>query len=239
METALSTKPTTEPLAVVVPAHNEAATVGEVVCELVQLGFAVIVVDDASSDATAAEARKAGANVVSLLENLGAWGATQCGMRRALDMGFRLVVTCDADKQHEPATVPELVTCWRQTGADVIIGSCVERVSGARKFAWSVFRTITGLPVRDLTSGLRLYSYAALTALASPQGTLVDYQDVGVLLLLRDLGMKVEECSVSMCTREYGHSRVFRNWFVVFEYMMLTMFLAVGGNRFTLGKGKK
>lgn len=221
---------------VVIPAYNEEHTVGDVVCTLRSFGLPVIVVNDASSDDTAQIARHFGAIVVNLSANLGAWGATQCGFRKALQLGYDVVVTCDADKQHNPASVLELLDRQQQVHVDVLIGSCCERVSGARKFAWNIFRGITGLQVEDLTSGLRLYSKRAVAALAGSEGSLIDYQDVGVLLFLRGLGLRIQEHSVSMCTRVYGHSRIFRNWFVVFEYLTSTMLLSIGGNRFTVRK---
>ncbi|TLY46911.1 MAG: glycosyltransferase, partial [Gammaproteobacteria bacterium] len=79
------------------PARNEAATVAEVVRGVLAQGCCdVLVVNDASSDATAAEARAAGATVIDLPLNLGAWGATQTGMRYAQRKRYEIVVTLDA-----------------------------------------------------------------------------------------------------------------------------------------------
>ena len=222
---------------IVIPAYNEERTVGSVVAELRGLGLPVIVVNDASTDNTGNEARRAGACVVDLLVNLGAWGATQCGMRKALAQGYSTVVTCDADRQHDPRSVLELVAYQRTSQADLVIGSCIQRASGARKFAWQVFRYVTGLHVQDLTSGLRLYSSQALAVLSATAGTFMDYQDVGVLLLVRSRGLRIVETPVSMCQRQHGHSRIFRNWLVVLEYLVLTMLISIGGNRFTVNKG--
>src|SRR5690606_7874794 len=112
------------------------------------------------------------------------WGATQTGMRHARRRGFARVASLDADGQHAPESLVALLRAQRETGADVVIGTFPERLSGAKRLAWAWFRVLTGLAVEDLTSGLRVYGPRALRILASPEATLLDYQDVGVLLLL-------------------------------------------------------
>ena len=70
------------PVLVVIPAYNEAATVAEIVRRVIAHAVCdAVVVNDASSDDTSAQARAAGAAVIDLPLNLGAWGATQTGMR--------------------------------------------------------------------------------------------------------------------------------------------------------------
>ena len=227
-----------EDTVVVMPARNEVRTVAALVREVRAQGFGVIVVDDASRDGTADTAQAAGARVLRLADNLGAWGALQSGMRLALRLGFHRVVTFDADGQHRAESLPPLVEHHRATGADVVIGACVSRGSRARVLAWKAFRTLTGLNVHDLTSGLRVYGPRALRLLTTPAGSLIDYQDIGVLLMLREAGCTVVEQQVCMTPRVDGHSRIFRNWFAVAEYMLFTFILAVCGNH-RLGKGQR
>jgi hypothetical protein len=111
--------------------------------------------------------------------------------------------------------------------ADVVIGACTERGSYARRFAWTYFRKLTGLRIEDLTSGFRAYNYAAMTVLASPEATLLDYQDVGVLLLLRHARLQIKEIPVPMRNRDHGGSRVFPSWFIVGKYMLQTSILCL------------
>ena len=86
---------------IVVPAFNEASSVGKVIEALKNVGFnEILVVDDASQDATANVAEAYGANVLTLMERLGAWGATQTGLRYAIRKGYAAVITMDADNQH-------------------------------------------------------------------------------------------------------------------------------------------
>lgn len=213
---------------VVIPAWNEQASVAEVILQIREHPDCdVVVVDDASTDGTAAVAKNSGARVLSLPVNLGAWGAIQTGLRYAHSKGYHTVITMDADGQHKASSIPSLLAPLMSYQADVTIGSCTPRGSRPRKLVWLLFRWITGLGVKDLTSGLRAYSSPAITLLASSRATLLDYQDVGVLLLLRKAGLRIHEVQVEMCPRVSGSSKVFASWLKVSEYMLLTMILCL------------
>ena len=218
----------------VIPARDEVATVGDVVAGVrTSLGCQVLVVDDASTDGTSAAARAAGAEILMLPVGLGAWGASQTGIRYAARNGFRLVISLDADGQHKPESLPLLFERYRSSGANVVIGTCFERLSLPKRIAWQYLRTLTGLRLRDFTSGLRLYDEAAIQVLASPEASLLDYQDVGVLMLLAAKGLTIVETPVPMCARIEGHSRVFASWAVVARYMFNTTILCI--SRLDLG----
>jgi glycosyltransferase involved in cell wall biosynthesis len=213
---------------VLIPARNEAATIGHIVRAVKKhLACEVVVIDDASTDETAEIARSAGATVLPLSCNLGAWGGTQAGIRYALKAGYRHVLTMDADGQHLPESLSSLLAALTLGEVDVVIGACTERGSRARQFVWTYFRKLTGLGIEDLTSGFRAYNYAAMTVLASPEATLLDYQDVGVLLLLRHARLQIKEISVPMRKRDHGGSRVFSSWFIVGKYMLQTSILCL------------
>ena len=212
----------------VIPARDEAATVGAVVAGVRDaLGCAVLVVDDASTDETSRIAREAGARTLRLSFGLGAWGATQAGIRYARRNGYRGVITLDADGQHEPASLPALFEARSRSGANVVIGTCFGRLSRAKRIAWHYLRALSGLGLSDFTSGLRLYDAGAIDILAGPEASLLDYQDVGVLMLLAKNGMRMEEAAVPMLPRSAGHSRVFASWPVVARYLLHTTVLCV------------
>ena len=213
-------------LAVLIPAWNEEATVADVVSKIREVGrYDVIVINDASTDQTAVRAAAAGARVLSLLVNLGAWGATQTGIRFALKKGYRQVITMDADGQHPSSAIPHLLAPIVAGEADMVIGSCTERGSHARKIAWQFFRGMTGLGIEDLTSGFRAYDLPAMKILASKEATLLEYQDIGVLLLLMHSGMRIQEVKVPMGFRLSGSSKIFSSWFKVAEYLLLNLIL--------------
>ncbi len=211
-----------------IPARDEIATVAAVVAGVrASLGCHVLVVDDASSDGTAAAARAAGAMALELPLGLGAWGATQAGIRYARRHGYAGVITLDADGQHQPDSLGELFKAQAASRANVIIGTCTERLSRAKRIAWHYLRLLTGLRLADFTSGLRLYDARAVAILAGPAASLLDYQDVGVLMLLAKRGIAIRETPVPMSPRRAGHSRVFASWPVVARYLLHTTILCV------------
>jgi len=213
---------------VIIPANNEAADVASVIGQVQHYtGFPVVVVDDASSDDTVARARHAGAIVIPLAAQLGAWGAIQAGLRYALANNFQYAITMDADGQHEAASLPALLRPIMDGEADVTIGACTQRGSLLRKAAWTIMKRISGLSQADLTSGFRVYDRAAILLLASKQATLLEYQDVGVLFLLQSKGIKIKDVEVSMLPRRSGISRVFHSWPAVTYYMGYTLLLCI------------
>lgn len=215
---------------ILIPAKNEANTISRVISEIRPSLFQgdVLVIDDASTDNTAELAARAGAKVIRLPFSLGAWGATQTGMRYARDGGYHAAITMDADGQHEADSLPVLQQpLLRQTGVDVVIGAYPQRGSKARRLAWSFFRSLSGLTLEDLTSGLRAYNRRAIELLASPRATLIDYQDMGVLLLLHHAGLRVCEVPVPMSVRATGCSRIFNSWRAVGKYMLYTTTLCI------------
>lgn len=218
--------PAADRILMVIPARDESATIAAVVQSLRQRGWHhVLVVDDHSHDDTAAQARAAGAQVLQPVLPLGAWGAMQLGIRLAVQQGYLAVITMDADGQHEPQEIPLLLA---EAGeADVVIGAHPQRVSRLRKLAWQWFRALSGFALEDLTSGFRYYNHRAMNLLASPEATLIDYQDVGVLLLIRRAGLRIREVPVQMNARQNGRSRIFYSWGSVMRYMLTTTLLCM------------
>lgn len=213
-------------LLVVIPALNEAACIGDVIAELrAQDSTDVVVIDDGSTDATAAIARSHGAVVLKPPLWQGAWGAIQTGIRYAVRNGYSGVVTMDADGQHEPAYLPELTAAG--ANADVVIAACPSRGSRLRHLAWRYFRFLTGFAFEDLTSGFRYYNGRACRLLAAEEATLLDYQDIGVLMLLRHARFRIAEIPVAMNPRKNGASRVFFSWWTVARYMAETSLLCL------------
>lgn len=160
-------------VSVVVPAYNEATTIGDVIAALLEHFTDVICVDDGSHDATAALAAAAGAHVVRHAINLGQGAALQTGFEFVLrhrDSAF--VVTFDADDQHDPLDAVAMVKVAIEEGLDVVLGS---RTAGAttdqpRGRRWLLragvlfTRVTTGLPVTDTHNGLRVLSRRTLSS---------------------------------------------------------------------------
>lgn len=212
---------------VIIPAHNEARDIAFVISEIKKhSSFPVVVVDDASTDDTIIRAREAGAVVVPLVVQLGAWGATQTGLRYALKKDYSHAITMDADGQHLAESLPALIQPIIDKEADVTIGACTRRGSALRKIAWMLMKRVSGLRLEDLTSGFRVYDRRAIRRLAAWQATLLEYQDVGVLAMLQSSGIRIKDVEVSMLPRRHGISRVFHSWTSVVYYMSYTLLLS-------------
>jgi len=215
---------------VVVPARNEEADVGDVVRRVIANGFEIVVVDDYSSDRTREVARGAGATVLDLPFHVGCWAAIQAGMRYARQRGSSYVITLDADGQHDANDIPMLLNSMAAPDApNVTIGACVKRANVRRRLAWRVLRWLSGLQIADLTSGFRVYDRTAIDLLATDRNTLLEYQDVGVLLCLIHGKLSVREIDVPMQPRCHGVSRIFSSWPMVGYYLLYSAL--IGGSR--------
>jgi glycosyltransferase involved in cell wall biosynthesis len=158
---------------IVVPAYNEERTLGGVLSGLRAHGYAVIVVDDGSTDATAAVARAAGALVLRHVINRGQGAALKTGIVAALARGADAIVHFDADGQHDPATVSALLAPLERGEAEVVYGSrflgiAAEGMPAARRMLLALARhfnaLVLGIPHRitDPQSGMRAMTAEAV-----------------------------------------------------------------------------
>lgn len=112
-----------EPLYVVIAAYNEESAIGATIESVKTVIGNVIVVDDASADATGDRAAEAGALVARHPINLGQGAALQTGIEYALSLGAEYIVTFDADGQHDAAEIMGMVEALKASGADIALGS--------------------------------------------------------------------------------------------------------------------
>ena len=154
---------------VVIAAFNEADVIGPVVRDIRQSYPNVVVVDDGSSDGTAACALASGAIILRHPVNLGQGAALQTGITYALARGGEFVVTFDADGQHACADIARMVRALIENDAEVALGSRflgkAVGISTARRIllrlAVLFTRLTTGLKVTDAHNGLRVFTRAA------------------------------------------------------------------------------
>ena len=229
-----------QPPMILIPAHNEAGRVGEVVAHVLEVvpGATVVVIDDGSSDGTPDEARRAGAVVITLPFNLGYGSALHTGYHYARRHGATRVVQLDADGQHDPESLPALLAGLDE-GFDVVVGSRYRegappktstlRRIGSRLFAWIV-TTWTGVRITDPTSGFQALSDRALAILAE-DGFPEDYPDADVLILLSRDGMKLTEVPVRMHPRLGGASMHTGGRAAYYGYKMLLTLSLLGVRR--------
>jgi glycosyltransferase involved in cell wall biosynthesis len=195
---------------IVVPAYNEAQNIGTVIRRVREVvpTADVLVVDDGSIDGTAALARHAGARVISLPFNLGYGVALQTGFKYALERDYDYVVQMDADGQHEPTSLLDLIAEVRHGTADVILGS---RFLGSRTFKPDfprrvgilLFRAIVsrvvGQRITDPTSGFQALNRRVLRLYVT-EAYPVDYPDADVLIMVHFAGFRIKEIPVVMYT---------------------------------------
>jgi len=139
-----------EKVAVLIPAFCEEATVAEVVASACAYVRDVIVVDDASTDETAARAEAAGATVIRRSVNGGKGAALTEGFKTILEQGFDAVITMDADGFHDPDYIVTFLDTYYRTYIPVLIGNRMaepDRVPLGRR--WSIrLMSISLLPLR-------------------------------------------------------------------------------------------
>jgi glycosyltransferase involved in cell wall biosynthesis len=191
----------------VVPAHDEAATVGAVV-EGARRWAPVIVVDDGSTDGTAAEAAAAGAEVVRHRRRLGKGPALRTGLAAARARGATHVVTLDADGQHDPADVPALVAA---AGPRTIVVGAREPSAlpaardHANRIAGFFVRWASGLRLPDTQCGFRLYPASVLDEVPARRGGFVF--ETEILIAAAERGFRVRWVPVRARARAVARSR--------------------------------
>ena len=148
----------------IIPAYQVAETVHDVVEKAREYAPVVIVVDDGSTDDTAACARQAGAMVLRHDQNEGKGAALNTGLTAARAMKAEFVITLDADGQHEPAAIADFVEAYRRTGIPVLLGNRMGNPSGMPLVRWLTNRFMSWLLSRimnqyvaDTQCGYRLY----------------------------------------------------------------------------------
>jgi glycosyltransferase involved in cell wall biosynthesis len=167
-------EPTRKGTWVVIAAYQEQTMVGRVVASVRETFPNVVVVDDGSRDATAQRARDAGAHVLRHAINRGQGAALQTGIAWALERGAEIVVTFDADGQHDAGDLPHLVRPICQGQADFVLGSrfLTGRPSDVPRLrrlvlaggVWFTWLT-SGLRLSDTHNGLRAFSRRAARGL--------------------------------------------------------------------------
>lgn len=212
-------------LLVVVATRNNAGEIGGLLARIRTLVDApVLVVDNRSTDATCAIAEKHGAQVLRPLLATTPWSSLQTGIRYALTRGHAAVVTIDAEGRYAVEELHTLLAA--QDSADVVVAHFPARHSVARRAAAAWFRGLTGLGLRDFVSGLRLYNRAAMEVAASPEAALLDYQDIGTLLLMRARGLRIAEVDLATHRPRMEQSKIFRSWGNALRYVAVSTLLS-------------
>ena len=150
-------------ICVLIPAYNAQETLGSVLKKIEPLKIDTIVVDDGSSDGTKRVASEIGVHLLRHPFNLGKGAALQTGFQYALQSGYEVIITLDADGQHDPSEIPSLLRIFQSVSPDILIASRAAefgKMTFLRRF-WNRLgvRAVARLCHRDITdsqSGFRL-----------------------------------------------------------------------------------
>ncbi len=209
--------PLTEPaIAVVIPAYHEEGNIGAVLASMpasVQgRAVKVIVVDDGSYDGTEAIVRRHGGYFLRNVVNRGGGTALQMGYACAYHLGIDVIATMDADGQHLPEELPQVVAPVLAGEADVVIGSRrrgrEEKVNAARTlgvtlFGWFI-SVITGRRITDPSSNYRAFRADALQRLQLYQA---QFHTSELIIDAAAKGLRLVEVPITIRRRLSGETK--------------------------------
>lgn len=207
-------------IVILIPAYNESATIQNVIKQVIPYGIPVVI-DDGSIDKTAVLALKGGAIVVKNKKKLGYDGALNSGFIKAIKLRAKLIITIDADGQHDPLLIPKFIDAII-SGADIVIGIRNRKQRFAEYlFAWYCsFR----FGVEDPLCGIKAYRIELYKAL----GFFDSYQSIGTELMLHALknGRKFSQIEFNLIERKdqprFGN--VFNSNCKIIRAMFLSVF---------------
>ena len=180
---------TNEDVTAVIPAYNEENRIATVIEKTKPFADEVLVVDDQSTDNTARVAKEAGATVITNSGQAGYIGAIKTGFSRA---NSEIVVTLDADREHDPKDIPKLVKPVENGKADVVLGKREEIARPSEKILCSLARLRVN--VEDCGTGFR-----ALRKEIAQQMSLEGYCTCGTFVLeAKSLGARITEVPINL-----------------------------------------
>ena len=163
----------------IIPAYNESQNIKRITAETSKYVNMVIVVDDGSHDNTAELAISVNAKVVRNRQNMGKGTALKRGVVECLKYNPDIIITLDADGQHDPAEIPKLIEPIKNGKADIVIGSRYEKsiseipmIRGlGLSFINIISRSLMKSTIKDSQSGFRAYAKSVLSMLSSYSST--------------------------------------------------------------------
>jgi hypothetical protein len=193
---------------VIMPAYNEEHNIGRVIDNLhsVKLDVDIVVIDDGSSDRTAEIAYSKGVKVIRLFFNQGYGAALKTGYLYANKKGYDIVIQMDADGQHDPFFIKDLLDIVEKGEADLALGSryltprkkggSLTRRLGSLLFSW-IITLLTGQKITDPTSGFQVFNSQVISFFANTVFP-SDYPDADIIIFLHQAGFRIKEIPVKM-----------------------------------------
>lgn len=230
---------------VVIPTYNERATLHEVVGRALAAPVEIdlLVVDDGSPDGTGRLADELAAahpevHVLHRARKEGLGPAYRAGLGWGLDRGYDVLIEMDADLSHDPAQLPDLVTAVQD--ADLAIGSRYVPGGGVENWPWHrralsaggniYVRLVTGMGVRDATSGYRAFRRPVLEAIGLRELRSDGYSfQLETALRTWRQGFRIREIPITFVERRAGASKISRS--IVFEALWRVLIWGITGRR--------
>ncbi|EKE24948.1 MAG: glycosyl transferase family 2 [uncultured bacterium] len=201
-----------EKIFIVMPAFNEAKVLTEVINEIKSAGYSnLIVIDDGSCDETFEVSQNNNVTALKHFLNRGKGAAAKTGIEAAKILGADIVVTIDADGQHNPQDIKRMIEKIKD-GYDVVLGSRLKDPKGMPKYkilhnhignlcVWALY----GLWVTDSQSGFRAYSKKAITAIETKTDR-YEYDSEVIREIYRN-NLKYIEIPIEVRYTEYSMSK--------------------------------
>ena len=197
---------------VVIPAYNEEKNIGQVLAGVKKYTENIIVVDDGSKDKTSQIAKSCGAEVFRHLINRGLGGSLGTGIKAALGKGADIIVTLDADGQHDPDEIPKLVEPVKNKEADIVIGSRFlekQEMPLFRRAGNYFFNLFTfflfGIKTTDSQSGMRAFNRKVAESLEIfTNGMEVSSE---IIKEIKQQGFKMKEVPIKAIYTDYSLSK--------------------------------
>jgi len=234
MQTNLEKKidTTKKSLTICIPAYNEEKTIAKIIIDAKKYSNNIIVIDDGSSDYTPKIVKELGITLIQHVQNLGKGAALKTGFSEAIKSSPDVVVTLDADGQHDPSSIPSLIEPILTGKSDVVIGSRTKKTKMPkyRKVGLNTINYLNkkaiNLNLNDIQSGLRAYSIKAITAIAKE--SFQDYSaEFEQLESLVDKGFRITEVPVEI--KYYGLDKTSKKNFITHggELILASLFMII------------
>lgn len=226
---------------IIIPAYNEAANIEKVINNIVQNypQYDYVIINDGSTDKTAEVCANAGYQVLNLPINMGIGGAVQTGYQYAKKNNYDAAVQIDGDGQHDVAYLEDMLKLLETGEADVVIGSRFVQREGFQssqirrvgiRFLSILARILTGVQIRDITSGYRVVNRTFIEIYANDYPA--DYPEPEAMIIAAVYGGSIKEYPVVMRERENGTSSI---TFKKSVYYMIKVTLAMLVRRLSFG----
>lgn len=202
-------------IGIVIPAFNEGSAIGNTIAPLVREGYTVILVDDCSTDNTSEVAGSFPVHVVRHVINLGQGAALQTGFEYAKKLDVDVIVSFDADGQHDYKEIPKLTEPVISGQYDVALGSRfmrkedVEAVPPGRRnllrVAIQVNNIISGMRLTDAHNGFRAFNRKALNSIKMKENRMAHATEI--LNLIKKNGLTYTEVPVHIEYSDYSKAK--------------------------------